>query len=111
MCGPFSCGKRGEKENRDTIKKREADGRKKRRRKKKEEKNGEKDPEEHTPHSCPPSFTYPNPVRLVLVLRASPRARAPSSPILFSPRLRGKGGKGEREEGSGEEKRRGGKER
>ena len=40
-----------------------------------------------TPVLVSRSFTYPNTVRLVLVLRASPRARAPSPPILFSLRL------------------------
>ena len=36
----------------------------------------------------PRSFTYSNVVKPVLVLRASPRARAPSAPMLFPERLR-----------------------
>ena len=40
-----------------------------------------------TPVLVSRSFTYYNIVRLVLVLRASPRAHAPSAPILLLPRL------------------------
>ena len=62
----------------------------KREREREREKRGQREREitlSTTPVLVSRSFTYPNEVRLVLILRASPRARAPSSPMLFLRRL------------------------
>ena len=54
----------------------------------KERREKEKENPRNDAAPMPRSFTYSNEVRRALVLRASPRARAPSAPMMLDWRLR-----------------------